>query len=253
MVITYCTHTSNCVKCVKAFGKSQYPVTCSNAPDRLMLSRRSHLALKYIVCTMCAYCAYYVHTVRTMCALCAHTNLSCLNFACIVCILHTLCEHDGVPFVLYTLFTCTHMCMCALCTFCAYCFLSTCSLIQHFSASTLCGRGHELRSYCSISIYVRVQNSRQMWPLKSNVPHSRCSKYRDTTLKANHILSCFSRAFPLNVNQMLQWCSFFASTTHGSPNRPLPNESPPHIPKRHFIFLLHASSSCLAVHQIKSI
>ena len=187
-----------------------------------------------------------------MCALCAHTNLSCLTFACIVCILHTLCEHDGVPFVLNTLVTCTHMCVCALCTLCAYWFLSPCSSIQHFSASILCGQGHELRSYCSISFYVRVQNSRQMWPLKSNVPHSRCSKYRDTTLKANHILSCFSRAFPLNVNQMLQGCSFFASTTHGSPNRPLPNQSPPHIPKRYFIFLLHASSNCQAVHQIKS-
>ena len=147
----------------------------------------------------------------------------------------------------------THVCVCALCTLCAYWFLSPCSSIQHFSASILCGQGHELRSYCSISFYVRVQNSRQMWPLKSNVPHSRCSKYRDTTLKANHILSCFSRAFPLNVNQMLQGCSFFASTTHGSPNRPLPNQSPPHIPKRYFIFLLHASSSCQAVHQIKSI
>ena len=113
--------------------------------------------------------------------------------------------------------------MCALCTLCAYWFLSPCSSIQHFSASILCGQGHELRSYCSISFYVRVQNSRQMWPLKSNVPHLRCSKYRDTTLKANHILSCFSRAFPLNVNQMLQGCSFFASTTHGSLNRPLPN------------------------------
>ena len=122
-----------------------------------------------------------------------------------------------------------------------------------FSASILCGQGHELRSYCSISFYVRVQNSRQMWPLKSNVPHSRCSKYRDTTLKANHISSCSFRAFPLNVNQMLQGCSFFASTTHGSPNRPLPNQSPPHIPKRYFIFLLHASSNCQAVHQIKSI
>ena len=69
------------------------------------------------LCALCAHiapimCAYYVHTVRTMCALCAHTNLSCLTFACIVCILHTLCEHDGIPFVLYSLVTCTHMCVC---------------------------------------------------------------------------------------------------------------------------------------------